>query len=740
MVHWIESLPSEVGYGLATAFVLSVGAWVIARVRRRDRVRRPELASLHNVFEGDVVQASVIHELHIHGGGELVVVPRRLPRAPLRFVNREPELTRLDRVLERSELASGPVVAVVNGMHGVGKSAIGSYWAHQNRRRFPSGDLFGDFSKRRHGVGVDVGDVLSEFLRELGTAEVAIPVSLGAKQRLFERLTADKRLLVFLDDVDQPSQVLSVLPSGAGTVVLATSNFRLEELVREGAELVPLDPLDEGTSRRLLEQIAGQDRIAREPAAADVLIDVCAGLPIALCVCAARLVSHPSRSVARVAEQITVGARPLRALSPPGEYAVEAVFDFAYHDLPPELGMFYRRLGLHSGPDLVAAVAATLADVTVTVAAERLESLYNAHLIEQPEADRYRLHDLVRQHAQTCVEGDDAEPVRELAVRRLVDWYYAALRVVDRAIVRDRLRLSDEETVQAYGLPKLGSVAEAFGWFELERPNVMAVLRVAVEREWDVRVWQIAEALWPLCASQKLFSEWIESHQVAIVAAQRLGDLAVEARMRSQLARAYSERGEFDQAETEMDAARVAAADCGNELLRASVLEFGGVCRLRAGDTADAVEAFAAARAIFEANGNARGVALQDFYTGSALVRAGEHGLALEPLEGALDAMAALGDEINVGRSLVKRGEALAGLGRADEARSVLERAVETLQRVGVWFEQAEAFEALAAIAERDNEAELARAWWQQAYRIYRQFGHPRADELLVMLGACEAT
>ena len=49
-------------------------------------------------------------------------------------------------------------------------------------------------------------------------------------------------------------------------------------------------------------------------------------------------------------------------------------------------------------------------------------------------------------------------------------------------------------------------------------------------------------------------------------------------------------------------------------------------------------------------------------------------------------------------------------------------------------------FETLAAIAEGSSDQELARAHWQQAYRLYRQFGHPRADELLARLGAAEAS
>lgn len=120
-----------------------------------------------------------------------VVVPRRLPHAPLRFVNRTPELASLDQLLDRSKQAPGPSMALISGLHGVGKTALGRYWGNQNRGYFPHGDLYGDFSRRRRGGRVDASEVLADFLRELGTADIAIPLQFAERQRLFQKLTVE---------------------------------------------------------------------------------------------------------------------------------------------------------------------------------------------------------------------------------------------------------------------------------------------------------------------------------------------------------------------------------------------------------------------------------------------------------------------------------------------------------------------------------------------------------------------
>jgi len=167
------------------------------------------------------------------------------------------------------------------------------------------------------------------------------------------------------------------------------------------------------------------------------------------------------------------------------------------------------------------------------------------------------------------------------------------------------------------------------GWFASERVNVLAALRVAFNREWHDRVFRLPEALWPLCASHKYFAEWVESQQIAIDATIRSGGRPGEARVRSQLARAYAELGDIARTDEQTRPAVAAVHGCGDARLHASVVEFGGLCDLRLARPELALVAFRQAHAQFEAFGHTRGMALQQYYSGCAFVdrsnRRGNH-------------------------------------------------------------------------------------------------------------------
>lgn len=683
--------------------------------------------------EVTVLGPTVARLLNVSPSSPSTIVPRDLPRPPLRFVNRERELAHLDQLAADVAATDGTMVAVLTGMHGVGKSSMATLWANRNRRSFEGGDLYGDFSQRRRGNVVDVSEVLADFLRQLGTPDERVPTDFGDRQRMFQRLTTTRSMLVLLDDVDQPAQVLAALPAGARSMVVVTTNYMLEELFAEGAEYVAIDPLDSAASRDLLASLAGAGRIEVEVDATARLIEVCDGLPVALCVCGARLGPYPERTVHDLVSQIGEAGSRIAALSSTGAFALQAVFDSAYEDLAADTRRVYRRLGLHPAKELTTAVASALAGAELRGALVHLDTLVSVHLVERLDHERLRLHGIVHDHALLRSTSDDTPGEVDSARRRMVEWYYRAVQAADWAIVADRLRLTDRPASQGATVPSFGEARAAFDWFAMERTNVIAAVRIAFEREWDEMVWRFAEALWPLCASHKLFAEWVESHQLAAEASVRIGNRAAEARIRSQLARAHAERGNRTEAIREMDAASTAARECGLPLLEASVIEFAGVCHLTLGDPASALSELTEARRRFAGAGRVRSVALQDLYAGSALIELGRADEALDRLDDAERGLTESCDDISVGRVLLSRGEALSRLGRNEEAASALEDAIAIMVGLGIMFEQADAYERLAAIAFMNDE-NAGRGYLQRAYRIYEEIGDARADAVLARL------
>ncbi len=66
----------------------------------------------------------------------------------------------------------------------------------------------------------------------------------------------------------------------------------------------------------------------------------------------------------------------------------------------PRQQRLFRRLALHGGADIDVYAAAALDGADVGSARTRLEALYDRHLIAEHAAGRYRLHDLMREHAR----------------------------------------------------------------------------------------------------------------------------------------------------------------------------------------------------------------------------------------------------------------------------------------------------------------------------------------------------
>ena len=658
------------------------------------------------------------------------VVPRGRLNKPEKFVNRRDELAHLDLLLDRVERGEGPLVAVLGGLPGVGKSAVGQYWAWLVRERFTDGDLVADFSERRRGLAVDVGGFLADFILKLGPPGTVVPLSLGERVERFQAMTFDRKLLILLDDVSEAAQVTQLRPAGKHSLVIATSYRPMEELHYHGAEFVPVEPLPPDRAEDLLVKMAGEFGSEFEEHRSDTraLVTVCGGLALPLCVCAARmLLGRGSRTVASILADVADEQQRLDYLAGKGEYAGAAVFGFAYADLPQDQRLTYRRISLHPGVDLAPVHAAVLAGISLSEAREQLAALADTHLLGPLADGRYRFHDLVRLHARECAVSEEAEPVRDELLSRLVDWYRAALRKADLALTFDRLRLAPDDPIETVHVPDFSGQESAFEWIEAERSNILAILESAYEREWDDRVWQMVESLWLFHYNRRHYADWIDATRMAVHSARRAGRTDAEARMRTQLAWAFVELGRFTDAHDEVDRANRIVRSSANLQLIGSVREFTGTCYLKEGKLDAALEALAEAREIGVRIGNDRAVALEDYFIGWALIEKRDPHAALTRFARALETMRAADDQMFVGRLLMRTGQATLQTGDVDGAEAALDEALEVLVRLGLPVEQAETYEQLAAVAEARHDEKTAAVQRERAQAIYRALGHPRA-------------
>ena len=430
--------------------------------------------------------------------------PRQLPPDLPAFTGRERQLRALDEQLRPPGTA---VISAVEGMAGVGKTALALRWAHRAAEWFPDGQLYVDLRGYAPGAPLRPQQVLERFLRSLGVPDGRIPADPEEAAAAYRSLLAGRRVLVLLDNAADPEQVRPLLPGGDGCVALVTSRSRLAGLVaRDGAVGLALGVLPDREATALLVRVLGAGPVAAEPAAASELVRLCAGLPLALRIAAANLASRPALTVAGYLAQLR-GADRLAALAVAGDEpaAVRAAFDLSYRRLAGPARRAFRRIGLVPGPEVTAAAVAALAGTDPVDGGRQLATLAAAHLVEeQHPPDRYRCHDLLRAYARELVQTEEPAGEAEIARNRLHRYYRAGAEAADRLAYPQQLRPEPAHPEPAHpepaspdaGVPPAGfaDAAAARRWLDAEWPQLVAVVQLAATNREPV-AWQLGVAL-----------------------------------------------------------------------------------------------------------------------------------------------------------------------------------------------------------------------------------------------------
>ncbi|WP_166427388.1 AfsR/SARP family transcriptional regulator [Nonomuraea mesophila] len=448
-------------------------------------------------------------------GARAMLVPAELPAGTNGFVGRDGELAALAEFLTAK---TAPQVVAIAGTAGVGKTTLAVHFAHRNATAFPDGQLYVNLRGHSPGPAMKPVEALTRMLGSLGVPAEQIPQDEEAAAGLYRSCLAGRRVLVLLDNALTAEQVRPLLPAAPGCLALVTSRSRLAKLIAShGARQLRLHVLGHADALALLASAIGHDRVANEPQAAAELVRLCAHLPLALGVAAANIAVNPHLSIAGYAAALA--ADRLDTLEIDGESAVRAAFGLSYARLTPDAQRLFRLLGLAPGPDITAEAAAALAGSGTVQAARLLDRLAAAHLIDEPRPRRYAFHDLMRRHAASQAEQDDAPADRLAAIERLGAWYVSAATQVARVAYPSRTWVptisppppapvpepvnppgaSGPERVNppAVAVPAPASPTDALAWLDAERANLVAVAAHAAVEGPRRFAWQIAEILRP---------------------------------------------------------------------------------------------------------------------------------------------------------------------------------------------------------------------------------------------------
>jgi tetratricopeptide (TPR) repeat protein len=412
-------------------------------------------------------------------------------------------------------------IHAVDGMAGIGKTAFALHAAHRLAARFPDGQIF--LHLHAHTAGqrpVDPAEALATLLLTTGVAPQRIPPGLEARSALWRGHLADKKVLVVLDDAGGTDQVRPLLPGTAGCLVLVTSRRRLTAL--EEATPISLDTLPPGEAADLFVRLAARPGLQPGHPAVAQVARLCGYLPLAIRLVAAGIRHRPAWTVGDLAAELATARDRLAAMQAE-DVSVAAAFDLSYQDLIGVQQRLFRRLGLHPGADIDAYAAAALDDTDLHASRRRLGELYNHNLIGEPARGRYRLHDLLREHARARA-ATDGPAENQAALDRLLDYYLHTAVAAGRHIAWRTSTVGPPPGHPPAWAPELRTEEEAIAWLGTERPNLHACVGYAAAHGRLVYAVRIPVAMSNFLHSQGHWTEAVTLGEAALAAARTVGD------------------------------------------------------------------------------------------------------------------------------------------------------------------------------------------------------------------------
>jgi len=614
-------------------------------------------------------------------GAGAVAATRTLPRDIGSFTGRDAELGELLAVLAEAAEGGGVVgIHAIDGMAGAGKTALAVHAAHRLAGRFPDGQFFVPLHAHTPGQRlVDPADALASLLLTAGAAAQQIPPGLEARAARWRDFAAGKKILLLLDDAAGHQQVEPLLPGTACSLVLITSRRRLTAL--EDATVLSVDTLTPADAAALLVRLAGRSDLGPETEAAGEIARLCGYLPLAIGMLARQLRHHPARTGAELAADLA-SARDRLAVMHAENLSVAAAFDLSYQELTADQQRLFRSLGLAPGPYIDAYAAAALNDIGVGTARSRLDDLYDNHLITEPQAGRYLLHDLLREYARALADGDD-DTESQAAVGRVVSYYaHVAADASKHIATWTTAGGRPPPGSPPAHVPRLATPQEAAAWLEAERSNLF------------VTVSSVAETL--------------PQHAVAIATAMG-GFLRAS--------------GRWDQAAAQYQTALNAARRAGDRPGQAGALDELGLLQQLTGDYAAATATLAQAVALYAELGDQRGQAYALNHLGLVHQDTGEFRAATASHQQALALAREAGDRLAEAVSITDLGQVQQVTGDYSAAIASHRQALAMFQSLNSPFDQADATCQLGFDEWALGNYPAAAAWHHQALDLFRRLG-----------------
>ncbi|HEX9520758.1 MAG TPA: BTAD domain-containing putative transcriptional regulator [Streptosporangiaceae bacterium] len=666
------------------------------------------------------------------------VTPHQLPPAIPHFTGRPSELESLAGLAAKAGGAAGwSVISVISGTAGVGKTALAVRLGHDVAHLFADGQLYVNL----HGFDLSgqptpPSTAIRGFLRALAVPARQIPSQLEEQAALYRSVLAGRRMLVVLDDARDEEQVRPLVPGSSGCMVVVTSRSQLIGLAAaDGAHQLALPLFSGREGRELLARRLGHERVAAEPGAASELGALCAQLPLALSVVAARAAALPTVPLAALAGDLRETRARLDALDTgDGASSIRAAFARSYQDLSSSAARMFRLVGLHPGPDISVPAAASMAGIQADQARAALAELARFHLATEHAHGRFSCHDLLRAYAAEQAARFDTELDRRAALHRMLDHY---LHTARRGAVL--LHPARDEVTPAP--PLTGAIPErltdhrqALAWYDVEHQVLLASADLAAGARFDIHAWQLPWALVPFLYRRGDWPEWVTLQTRALPAAERLDDHHARARVLLDLGYAHAVRADASEASRPLRQALRLFRQLGDQVGQARTYNALAMVLEIQHRHAGALRYAERSLNLYEAAGNPAAQANALTTVGWYHALLGDHQQALTCSRRASIVLRELGNCHGEAGACLVAGHALHHLGRHLEAITCHERSLMLYRELGDLQHQADALIQLGDAQHAAGNLRAAHEAWQRSVTILEQLEHPDAREFRARL------
>jgi DNA-binding SARP family transcriptional activator/tetratricopeptide (TPR) repeat protein len=629
--------------------------------------------------------------------GVVTGVRSSLPPDTAAFTGRDAELQLITSAVAETAGAGGGAVAirVIDGMPGVGKTALAVHAAHRLASEFPDRRLLVDLHGYTAGrEPVTPLDALAGLLAATGADPRFVPDDIEGRAGMWRDRMAGQRAMVVLDNAASSAQVTPLLPGTSGCLVLVTSRRHLADLPGTVVP-VPVDVLPQDEAVRMFIRLA--PRAAADASAAVAELARLAGsLPLAVSLLARVYARHPSWSLADLAAEAR--AQPLTVKAEQMNVAAAFEVSVAHLDLPWQ--RFFGCLGLHPGTSFDAYAAAALASVPLAEAAMLLDALHGEGLLTETARRRYGMHDLIRRYARDRASHSMTSRDQRRAVTRLLDYYqHTGGRAHSLLATLTCGAPVSRPTAAPAAAPRLADDRDALTWLRAEQASLLACLEQATTQRMPERVVALTAGFSELLLIDGSRAEAVTWHERAVQAAAELADQPGHAGALLALADAHWLAGNFAAAARTVTRALVMFGELGDRLGEANA-------RVLLADTRRMAADYPAAAGL---------------------------------LERALSVFGELGDRLGQAQALLRLAILRRMMGELSAAAAPAQQALEMFGELGRRRDQAQALALLGSVRRDSGDYLAAITAVQQALDIYGDIGDRNGQGVaLVSLGAAQ--